>query len=56
MNVVFFRRVIVSEFLITLALVVFILALLFWPQRDKYVRRITKSYNGHPYWRSKEKY
>jgi hypothetical protein len=26
-----------------------VLALLFWPRRDPYVRRVTKSYNGRPF-------
>lgn len=44
------------ELVIVFLLAVFILALLFWPRRDKYVSRTTKSYNGLPYWRGKEKY
>jgi len=33
-----------------------ILAILFYPRRDPYVRRITKSYNGQHYGKDRELY
>lgn len=31
-----------------------ILAILFWPRRSPYVRRVTRSRNGQPWWRNRE--
>lgn len=31
-----------------------ILAILFWPRRSPYVRRVTSNRNGQPWWRNRE--
>ncbi|MBX3055896.1 MAG: hypothetical protein KF770_05425 [Anaerolineae bacterium] len=33
-----------------------ILAVLFWPRRSPYIRRVTKSYNGQRYGKERELY
>jgi len=43
------------EAIIILA-VLFLLAILFWPRRSPYVRRVTKSYNGQHYGKERELY
>ena len=43
------------EAIIILALL-FILAILFWPRRSPYVRRVTKSFNGQHYGKERELY
>jgi hypothetical protein len=37
-------------------LVIFILAILYWPRRSPFVRRVTKSYNGQGYGKEREPY
>ncbi|MCP5097680.1 MAG: hypothetical protein GY943_19205 [Chloroflexi bacterium] len=44
------------EILLLVVLPLSLLALIFWPRKDKYVRDITSSRNGMPYWHDDEQY
>lgn len=44
------------EAIIIIGLLTIILAILFWPRRSPYVRRVTKSYNGQHYGKDRELY
>ncbi|MCL4266120.1 MAG: hypothetical protein KJ069_23120 [Anaerolineae bacterium] len=41
---------------VILVSLVSIALILFWPRRSKYVRRVTKSYNGQRYGKERELY
>lgn len=42
--------------LIVLVTAILTLALLFWPRRSRYVRRVTSNRNGQPWWRDRDPY